>query len=136
AARRTAALGADVLKMEFPIDVTAEPDQQVWADACAELTDTVDVPWVLLSAGVTFEQFVQQLEISCKAGASGYIAGRAVWGDGAKLPTAEARKAWLQTVGVERIQRLSDIAAEHGTPWTESYALPDIGTNWYATYGA
>ncbi|MEL6149959.1 MAG: hypothetical protein AAFR56_10085, partial [Chloroflexota bacterium] len=75
-------------------------------------------------------------EISCKAGASGYIAGRAVWGDGAKLPTAEARKAWLQTVGVERIQRLSDIAAEHGTPWTESYALPDIGTNWYATYGA
>ncbi len=49
-ARRLVPLGADILKAEFPVDVSIEPDENIWRDACEELTDTSEVPWVLLSA--------------------------------------------------------------------------------------
>src|SRR5690606_11666550 len=53
-ARRLTPLGVDVLKAEFPGDSKAEPDEAVWAEACRELSAASQVPWVLLSAGVTF----------------------------------------------------------------------------------
>ena len=50
-ARRLVPLGVDVLKAEFPVDVSVEPDENVWRDACRELTDSSKAPWELLSAG-------------------------------------------------------------------------------------
>ncbi len=38
-------------------------------------------PWILLSAGVDFDEFAIQVRIACTAGASGFLAGRAVWQD-------------------------------------------------------
>lgn len=35
--------------------------------------------WLLLSAGVTYDEFMVQTEIAAKAGSAGFIAGRAVW---------------------------------------------------------
>ena len=35
-ARRLVPLGADILKAEFPVDVSIEPDENIWRDACEE----------------------------------------------------------------------------------------------------
>ena len=76
-ARRLVPLGADILKAEFPVDVSIEPDENLWRDACEELTEVSDVPWVLLSAGVAYDTFVKQVRVACEAGGRGVIAGRA-----------------------------------------------------------
>src|SRR5690606_19332887 len=46
----------------------------------AERIDAVlDVPWVVLSQGVAPEDFPLAVEAACRAGASGFLAGRALW---------------------------------------------------------
>lgn len=134
-ARRLTPLGVDVLKAEFPLDVVAEPDEAVWAEACAELSAASVVPWVLLSAGVTFEQFERQTAIACQNGASGVLAGRAVWQEAAEL-TPPDRITFLRTTATERMQRLTSIISAFGRPWTGFYAdLPErVGENWYKQY--
>ena len=73
-----AELGADIIKVEFPGYVGTERGRR--GRACAGLDAGVDVPWVLLSASATYEQF-EQLRIAAAAGACGFMAGRAIWGD-------------------------------------------------------
>ena len=51
------------------MEITEEPDRERWLEACSELSDASLAPWVLLSAGVSFEDFVHQTEIACQAGA-------------------------------------------------------------------
>ncbi|MHC4538092.1 MAG: tagatose 1,6-diphosphate aldolase [Planctomycetota bacterium] len=84
-ARRLVPLGVDILKAEFPVDVSAEPDENIWRDACQELTDACEVPWVLLSAGVSYDTFLKQVRVACQVGASGVMAGRAVWKEAVRL---------------------------------------------------
>ena len=71
---------ADLLKLEWPGD----------ADGCAQLTKVCgNVPWALLSAGVAYQQFVDRVLVAMDAGAPGYIAGRAFWGEAVELTGAE-----------------------------------------------
>ena len=78
-ARTFSQMGIDVLKTPFPLDVAHEPDEAVWRAALAELNEACRVPWALLSAGVDYPTFRRQAELACEAGASGVIAGRAIW---------------------------------------------------------
>lgn len=130
---RSDRLGVDILKLEFPIDVHTFPDHADWRAACENLSQAVTAPWVLLSAGVDFEIFCQQVDIACQAGASGFIVGRAVWGDACTLP-ADERQQWLKSTGRERLQRLNTIAAKHARAWTTIYQPAPINTTWYADY--
>ena len=132
-ARRLGALGADVLKVEFPFDANYHSDPAVWADACAELNDASPVPWILLSAGEPFETFCQQLTIACQAGCSGFAVGRSVWKEATSLPAGE-RAHFLSTSARERFQRLADIAQESAHPWQTRYTLSMPDENWYQTY--
>src|SRR6266516_2492641 len=75
------ALGIDMLKVEFPGYVSTEAERDRAAAACKELDAGIDVPWVILSAGVGYEEFKKQVSIACSAGASGYLAGRSIWRD-------------------------------------------------------
>jgi tagatose-1,6-bisphosphate aldolase len=134
-ARRLTPLGVDVLKAEFPVDSKAEPDEALWAEACRELSAASAVPWVLLSAGVTFELYERQTLVACQAGASGVMAGRAVWNEAAELERG-ARRAFLQQTAAARLQRLQVVCEAHGRPWTSFY--PDlaqsVGQGWYQSY--
>lgn len=132
-ARRFSSLGADVLKIEFPIDTNHNTDRGAWRDACAELNDAVDVPWALLSAGVSHDVFREQLRIACAAGCSGFLAGRAIWREAVALE-GEARSRFLRTAAAQRIKELVDIAKAEATPWTALYALPEVDASWYKTY--
>jgi tagatose 1,6-diphosphate aldolase len=134
AARRLSHAGVDVLKLEFPVDVQKEQDEGLGAEACAEITENVDVPWVLLSAGVSFEMFARQLEIACKAGAAGFIVGRAVWGDVATITNSNERLEWLNTEGRRRLQLLSSIVRQHGHRWSDLHDAPAVSVEWFSQY--
>ncbi|MFZ4813697.1 MAG: tagatose 1,6-diphosphate aldolase [Phototrophicaceae bacterium] len=132
-ARRLSPLGADVLKLEFPIDAAFDQDQARWQATCEEVSRVCSIPWVLLSAGVDFETFTVQTEIACKAGASGWLAGRAIWKECATMTTAE-RATFLKDVAIPRSHRLNAIAAEFARPWTDFYAAPQVTETWFTSY--
>ncbi len=131
--RRLGALRPDVLKVQFPVDTRHEPDRTVWADACAELDAASPVPWALLSGGDPFELFLEQVEIACKAGASGFMVGRALWREAVTAPPNE-RSGLIESVVRPRFRRLRDVAAAHGRSWAERHEMPTADENWYLTY--
>ena len=133
-AKRTTANGADILKLEFPVDVRKIQDEKIWLGACQGITESINIPWVLLSAGVDFETFTRQLKIACQAGASGFIVGRALWGDAAKITSRNERNQWLQTIGRKRLKLLAAIANLYGYSWKAHYTAPEIDPNWFRNY--
>ena len=126
-------LGGDILKSEFPVDVTAQPDKSKWEEACRMLTEASATPWVLLSAGVDYPVFAQQTEVACKAGASGILAGRAIWKEALEVPISE-RIGFLQGIGRERVQTMQDICNKYGRPYTDYYEVAPLAEDWYKTY--
>ncbi|MFN8421767.1 MAG: tagatose 1,6-diphosphate aldolase [Anaerolineae bacterium] len=132
-ARRLTPLGADILKAEFPLDVSAEAGESRWYDACAELTAASVIPWVLLSAGVAYEVFLKQVTVACQTGASGVAVGRAVWQEAAKVQGAE-RSAFLASTARERMQRVTALCDALATPWMSAFETPVIADQWAATY--
>jgi tagatose-1,6-bisphosphate aldolase len=132
-AHRLTPLGVDILKAEFPLDISAEPDEVRWLDACEELTAASTAPWVLLSASVDFETFLRQVAVACRAGASGVAVGRAVWQDATSL-TGYERSAFLRDVAITRMQRITELCDALARPWTKVYAPPAINANWYVAY--
>jgi tagatose 1,6-diphosphate aldolase len=132
-ARRLTPLGIDILKAEFPVDVKEEKDEQVWAQACAELGAASQVPWTLLSAGVDYDTYMRQVTIACRAGASGVLAGRAVWKEATDLK-GPARLDFLRTTAVERMARLYALCDALGKPWTDHYTAESTAENWYSAY--
>lgn len=134
-ARRLSRLGVDVLKMEFPLDAAYNRDLAAWRTACQAISDASSVPWVLLSAGVDFETFEMQTRIACEAGASGFLAGRAIWKEAVTMSAAD-RESFLATTAAERLRRLSDIATTSARPWTDFYAPPPVHPEWWKSYAA
>jgi len=134
-ARRLTALGGDILKCEFPYDPSVS-ERDRWLEACHEVDEASSIPWVILSAGVDDATFEAQTEVACRAGASGVLVGRSVWGAGVVLPPAE-RDAWLATEGVARMRRLVDIVEREGKPWRDRSPLrgqAEPGEGWYLDY--
>ena len=125
-ARRLVPLGVDVLKAEFPLNVADEPDRNVWREACQELTAASAVPWVLLSAGVSYEVFLQQTRVACQAGASGIMAGRAVWSE-AVTADRPARVEFLRTTARERMARLAALSTALAVPFSARLDPPSEG---------
>ena len=133
-ARRLTPLGVDILKAEFPVDVKAQPDEAVWMQACQELSQASVVPWTLLSAGVSYDTYLQQVSVACRAGASGILAGRAVWQEAADLK-GDQRLEFLRTTAVERMQRLTALCDALGRPWTEAFPVEtSTQEDWYMQY--
>jgi tagatose 1,6-diphosphate aldolase len=132
-ARRLGGLKPDVLKLESPVDVAFESNREVWMHECKAVSEACPVPWVLLSAGVDFETFVEQTQVACEAGASGFLAGRAIWKEAVTMGDA-ARTQFLNEVAVPRIQKLTQVAVAASRPWTEFYSLPEATGDWYKTY--
>ncbi len=90
--------GSQVLKLEYPGST----------EACARVTDALDVPWAVLSAGVDHEAFCGQLRSAMDGGANGFIAGRSLWKEAVGLPTAERRR-FLEDTGRRRMAEMLGI---------------------------
>jgi Tagatose-1,6-bisphosphate aldolase len=134
---RLAPLGVDVLKSEFPTEASFEKDTGRMATFCREIDRVAGIPWVLLSAGVDFLTFQQQVEIACDAGASGFLAGRAIWQEGMAMRDIQEREHFLRTVAVSRLRILNAIAEHRATPWHKKVTperLPVVEQDWYRGY--
>jgi len=138
-ARLITALPIDVLKSEFPADSKLDQDERRLLNLCRELNQASRLPWVLLSAGVDFESFKRQVEIACKAGASGFLAGRALWQEGARIPVQKERLGFFRNTAAPRLKELVGIADSYGKPWylklgSDDGKFASPGADWYRSY--
>ncbi|OZM78148.1 aldolase [Pseudonocardia sp. MH-G8] len=104
AARELGRLGADLYKAEVPMRGQGEEDEI--RKRCARISATVDSPWVVLSSGVPQDVFPTAVELACAEGASGFLAGRAVWAS--CIGAADVERE-LEGPAAARLQRLGDI---------------------------
>jgi tagatose 1,6-diphosphate aldolase len=84
----------------------------------------------LLSAGISYDIFLKQVRTACEAGASGVMAGRAVWREAVTLDRL-VRNTFLQSVARERMQRLQSLCEALGRPFTAVYDPPELTYDWY-----
>jgi sulfofructosephosphate aldolase len=92
-------------------------DQAAVARVCERISASIPVPWVVLSQGVTIENFPTAVRTACHAGASGFLAGRAIWSDTLSDPTP-----LLRTRAVDRLKRLAEVVDSTARPWQEAAA--------------
>ena len=130
-ARRLTALNVDILKAEFPLDLN-EIDETKWMNACKEISSASTVPWILLSAAVEYETFLQQVTVACNAGASGIAVGRAVWKEAVHM-MGDDRLEFLRTVARQRISRLTSLCHALAKPYTDFFQA-EAPFDWYKTY--
>ncbi len=138
-ARDITALPIDVLKAEFPADLHYKTDKPELIELCHQLDLSSQVPWVILSSGVDFELFAQQVEIACQGGASGFLGGRAIWQEAMHIDDTRERVHYLSTVGSDRLKKLIEIANKYAVPWYKklgisAHELTQTSEGWYKEY--
>lgn len=131
ARRLTRIPGVDVLKAELPLD-TADDDPVRLAAACREVSAASAVPWILLSAAVSFDTYLRQVVTACQAGASGVAVGRAVWQEAVTM-NGPARLDFLRTTARDRLVRLNALCVALARPVTDFY-MADAPFEWYQIY--
>lgn len=91
-----------VWKLEYP------GSRQV----CQEITTLVgSTPWILLTGGDEFGVFKSHLQEAVNAGASGFLAGRALWQELPKLAGQE-KEEFLKNTLPQRFRTIASIAKE------------------------
>jgi len=119
AAAELAQTGCDLYKCEVPTHGTGEPAEITeWSQ---RIDAAVPCPWVVLSQGVDPARYPAAVEAACKGGASGMLAGRAVW---TATLAADDPTELLRAHSAPRLQELAQIVDEHGRPWREKGARP------------
>lgn len=129
--------GVDLLKCEYPV-VPGVDDHAGMAAACRRISDAVEVPWVVLSGGVAFDLFERQVKAACEGGASGFLAGRAIWKEAMAIGDAGGRDAFLRDVAAPRMERLGALAA-HAVPWRRrpsAAGIDAVAEGWQKAYAA
>ena len=97
-------LGADLYKAEVPL--YGKGGERAVREASARLTRTIQSPWVVLSSGVSPDDFPQAVEWACREGASGFLAGRAVWRN--VIGSQDLGRALIEDAA-SRLSRLCDV---------------------------
>lgn len=75
-------------------------------ERCHEITSVLPVPWVVLSQGVPQDEFAAAVEAACRGGASGFLAGRALW---TNTLEADDPTELLRAQSVPRLEELIEI---------------------------
>lgn len=125
------ALGGDILKVEFPAN--ASDNHRAWEDACKCVSQASRKPWVLLSAGVDCDLFLEQTTVACAAGASGILAGRSVWKEALSLDGGE-RISFLQAASTQRMQELFGVCTASARPYSDFFPSVTLGDDWPTSY--
>ena len=110
--------GVDVFKLESPVnaDKLQEDDLSVFE----ELGKLAGRPWVMLSAGAGKDEFKKVLQLAFKAGASGFLAGRAIWLDAFKnYPDWERIKFDLVNFSVPYLSEIGSLTESNAQPWNK-----------------
>ncbi|SUG73235.1 aldolase [Salmonella enterica subsp. enterica] len=87
AAKELGDSGADLYKVEMPL--YGKGARSDLLTASQRLNGHINMPWVILSSGVDEKLFPRAVRVAMEAGASGFLAGRAVWSSVIGLPDTE-----------------------------------------------
>jgi tagatose 1,6-diphosphate aldolase len=94
---------------------------------------------VILSAGVGYADFRTQVEIACRAGASGYLAGRSIWRDAVSTHDPAAREYAVEEARA-RLEELNAVTREYGRPYTPARPIDEVvkelPAEWYRSWHA
>lgn len=122
----------DLFKLEspWPAEQVPAPDAP-GAGSCAQAFAALHQacagrPWVMLSAGASAPAFERVVGHAARAGAAGFLAGRALWSDALALwPDRPAMAAQLAGEGRERLARLKRLLTSEGRPWQAPGCRPE-----------
>jgi tagatose 1,6-diphosphate aldolase len=112
----------DIYKAEFPGWLGKDSDSKLM-DNLKALNAASERPWVLLSAGVDFEDYKRQVQMAMAAGASGVLGGRAFWKEYFLQDGQKAREDFAATVSTDRVKQIHEIVVSKATPWYVWYGL-------------
>jgi len=101
-------MGPDLYKAEVPSYGRRSRDEIVAVSR--RITSALDCEWVVLSSGVDSADFPVAVEACLTGGASGFLAGRAVWKDALQ---SKDPAEFLRTDSVRRFEELTDILRRH-----------------------
>jgi tagatose 1,6-diphosphate aldolase len=115
--------GVDLFKLESPLAAEDVPGvggenwaaAQRWFDQLGQLAGR---PWVMLSAGAGMAEFRKVLTHAYRAGASGYLAGRAIWLKAfQQFPDWQAIRQGLRGEAVAYMADLNALTDAEAKPW-------------------
>ena len=113
AAKEAANWKPDLYKAEVPFH--GEGNLNLVTKNAERISEAIGSPWVVLSNGVKQPFFNEAVKACAMGGASGFLAGRAVWAD--IVGAADIPKA-LREVSIPRLEQLAEIVDAHAKPWT------------------
>ena len=117
--------GVDIYKLEPPAMLREVPDPDgPQAAAVQRAYDTLGAlttrPWVLLSAAAGPADFQRSLTYAYRAGASGYLCGRAIWQNAfEKFPDRPAMERELATSSSTFVNGINALTDRLATPWMQ-----------------
>lgn len=125
-----AEFAVDIYKLEPPALLHGVPDPDgPRAAALQQHYDRLGLlsprPWVLLSAAAGPEDFRRSLTYAYRAGASGYLCGRAIWQSAfERFPDMPALQAELDGAAAPYVDRINRLTDQLALPWTSHRAWP------------
>jgi sulfofructosephosphate aldolase len=114
AARELGGTGCSLYKCQVPLEGKGDPDEIT--QHAREIDAALPCPWVVLSQGVAADDFPAAVEAACRGGASGFLAGRALWTSA--LDAVDPQRA-VREQSVPRLRKLAAIVDAHGRPWRD-----------------
>jgi len=110
----------DVFKLESPVNASAADGSAEVQAVFDEMGQLAGRPWVMLSAGAGKAEFRNVLKHAFKAGASGFLAGRAIWLDAFNAyPDWEKIRLDLEGESVDYLSDISELADREAKDWSK-----------------
>lgn len=116
--------GVDIFKLDFPVDIrymfgqssavtdSFPPlyDVETARQLCARIGALVNVPWTLMSSGISEQYFEQYFAIGIAGYVGGYVCGQTLWGDIIGVyPDYRQMNDVLRTRSLPRLKKLNTI---------------------------
>ena len=116
--------GVDIFKLESPLPAKVLPDPDgrgAEVQRVQRLFDRLGMasgrPWVMLSAGAAAADFSNVLTYAYRAGANGYLAGRAIWWEAmSEFPDAAAVAQRLTADSVPYMRAINQLTSRMAAP--------------------
>ena len=110
--------GVDVFKLESPVNASEADGSATVQDLFDEMGRLAGRPWVMLSAGAGKPEFKAVLKHAFAAGASGFLAGRAIWLDAfSAYPDWGTIRDRLHGEATDYFQDICALADDHAVSW-------------------
>jgi tagatose 1,6-diphosphate aldolase len=122
--------GVDIYKLESPLVASELPDPASNSSATREtqaifdkMAGLIDKPWVMLSAGASMDVFRRVLEFAYRAGANGYLAGRAIWWPAfGSYPDVAAMERGLDGDASRYMREINELTEKMARPWQDTFS--------------